>query len=848
MWVDAEAAREAIGGISRPDGEASVAKVARLSPVNDYIDPLPDDIAAARGRSMSEFLADIVTDVTVDGRVLTWNEGCEAMVGLPAEKAIGRHLDELLAGMLSGAAMTWLKLRTRAGAAWSEEHVSLGPGSHIILKVAVLPLHGDNGELLGYTILARDPQKAGEEMVDVATRALQYATVVESVHVGIGMRDESGKLTYVNERLAQMLGYRSGEMVGMQLRDLWMPEDRDARVKMGLPMEEPDQREFRYRRKDGSALSVLKESTPLYDAHNQFVGSIFTMSDISKLVEARTQAMDSDERFRRFFEFAQVGVVLTTLEGDMAEINPAFAQMLGYAPEELFGKSTDDLLCADNVYPARSLRTELTQNGLAMSDVEHCYQHRNGETVWLRTTTSAVPDGSGKPSYLIVVFSDISARVAAQEELADQARHDALTGLPNRSVLLEKIGDSNDGCCEGDNGSTALLFLDLDQFKLVNDALGHLAGDELLKGVARRLEAAAREGEMVARLGGDEFVVLAQGLRRPSDAESVAARLLDHLRAPFYVVGRQLFVTASIGIASCVGNAEASLREADEAMYRAKEMGRNQFASFEPALHYRTSRHLRLASQLHDALQKDQLSLRFQPIVDLQTGGVAAFETLLRWQHPKDGFLEPGEFIPLAEELGLIPMIGEWVTRQACLHAAGWQDVAPGVGVHINVSPHELGDAFVGRLIKSLGAANLAPEHVVVEITEMAMMPSRVSDGDVLGTLSDLGVTLSIDDFGTGYSSLSYLQKLPVDELKIDRKFVDRICESEADRAVVISVIQLAHALGLRAVAEGVETAAQAEVLASLGCDRGQGFYWSRPVPVEAIAGVVSGIGVSAFA
>ena len=807
--------------------------------------PTGSEFIAARARGLSEHFADAAIDISVDGYVLTWDERCEAITGVPASEALGRHINTLSLARLEGDIATWLSLQCRAGASWTEELI-IGPeGVHVILKLAVVPLTDSGGRLIGYTILGRDARTAQPPEVDLATREAHYRRVAETAHIGIGIRDADGRFTYVNEHLAEMLGYEADEMIGLDREKLWMPEEKAIHSTDVLTHQlAPDQKELRYRRKDGSALWVLKESSPLYDSDHNFAGQMFTISDISRLVEAREKAKESSEKFRHFFEYSQVGVALAMLTGELIEVNPAFAQMLGYKHEDLVGRNGEDFLAADEVDQSRALRAELGRGGIAMTDVEHAFKHRDGHVVWLRTAASLVPGAGGSPAHLVLVFQDVSTRKAVEQKLAHQASHDVLTGLPNRSLLVERIRAAIEEDRIRDEG-VALLFLDLDQFKLVNDALGHLFGDELLKAVAHRLESAVEEGETVARLGGDEFVVLTTGVKKRRGAESVAARVLGHLRRPFVVSGRQLFVTASIGVAMCTSDPEATLRNADEAMYKAKESGRNRFAVFEQTMRHRSSRHLRLASQLHDALVKDQFSLQFQPIVDLRGGGVTAFEALVRWQHPLDGDLEPSEFIPLAEDLGLIPMIGEWVTREACAAAAAWQKIAPGVNVHINVSPHELEDAFVGRLLKALGAAGLPPERVVVEITEMAVMPSQVSDSDMLATLSDLGVVISIDDFGTGYSSLAYLQRLPVDELKIDHKFVDRICESDADRAVVTSVIQLAHALGLRAVAEGVERPDQARLLASLGCDQGQGYFWGRPASAEELPAVLASIGTA---
>jgi diguanylate cyclase (GGDEF)-like protein/PAS domain S-box-containing protein len=664
-----------------------------------------------------------------------------------------------------------------------------------------------------------------------------YRQVVESTHLGIGMRIADGTITFANSRMAEMLGYEIDELLGMSIELLHVPEERSVLVAQANTRAARGayQMEIRLRRKDGVLLWILKESTALFDSAGGFTGTLFTLSDITERKQTEALLDEREARFRGYFQHAAVGVARVGLDGCLHEVNPAFARLVGYQPDELIGRSLSDLVDLSQRPLTEALLEDLSTGTVQWTELEQRYVHRDGRTVHLHISVSTVPGPDGHPLYLATVVQDISARKAIEDELAHRALHDSLTGLGNRALLLEQIARAL-ARVERHGGVVALLFFDLDQFKLVNDSLGHAAGDDLLVAVAERLLASSRREDSVARLGGDEFVVLCEGLSDPSGAAQVAGHLLDSLGAPFVVAGRQLFVTASTGVATTpAADADTLLREADAAMYQAKALGRNRFAVFAPSLHHRTSRQLRLASELHDALTHGELRLLYQPVVNVITGEVTALEALVRWEHPNEGLLSPDEFIPLAEDIGLISGIGAWATREACRQVGAWQNLKPGLAVHVNVSPHQLGDTFVGQVLNALAASGMRAGQLVLEITEQAVMTNFERSCEVLGTLRELGVRIAIDDFGTGYSSLAYLQNLPLDGLKVDQTFIQRLGDTDADTAIVTSVVSLAHIFGLTAIAEGVETRRQLATVRALGCDEAQGYFWSRPVAPELV-------------
>jgi diguanylate cyclase (GGDEF)-like protein/PAS domain S-box-containing protein len=427
-------------------------------------------------------------------------------------------------------------------------------------------------------------------------------------------------------------------------------------------------------------------------------------------------------------------------------------------------------------------------------------------------------------------------RTSERERLAHQALHDPLTALPNRSLFLERL----ELALAGPDPHVAVLFCDVDRFKVVNDSLGHDAGDRLLVTLAERLRGASRVGDIVARLGGDEFTVLCEGISDVAEAEIMAARLADAVAEPFELEGvDDAVVTASIGIALAESGAEAKdvLANADAAMYRAKQAGRNRVVVFDEHMRQETLERLHLESDLRRAVAKGELVLHFQPEVDLRDGTTRAWEALVRWDHPYRGLLFPGQFLPIAEQAGLLPALGEWVLREACMQAARWLGAsAPAPTVWVNVHAQQLAQPDLVEVVDAaLGAAGIAPELLCLEITESALMSDAAVSLNALNELRRIGVRLAIDDFGTGYSSLSYLRRFPVDYIKIDRTFIDGLGVDPEDSAIVAAIIAMGDSLGRTVVAEGVETELQRTELLRLGCVVGQGYLFARPAPATAI-------------
>jgi len=563
----------------------------------------------------------------------------------------------------------------------------------------------------------------------------------------------------------------------------------------------------------------------------------------------------SERRFAGAFTHASIGMALLAFDGRVLQGNPALGALLGRSADAITGHRLHEFVHEDQLDALGARLADAGRGDFAAGAVELRFRQPGGGTPWAALHFAAFTETeSGEPCF-IVQAQDITARRVAEEQLQQMAFHDTLTGLPNRRRFMQCL----DGAvlrARADGGHTyAVMFLDFDRFKLINDSLGHGAGDSLLVLLARRLQERLRPSDVVARLGGDEFALLTERLGHERDAISLAERLMEALRAPFLVAGQELQVSASIGITfGHLGytSAEAVLRDADTAMYKAKAAGRARVAVFDGSLHAEVSRRLRLEGELRQALDSGSLAVAYQPVFDLQApagaaepgapggarGPLRGLEALVRWRHPVEGPLPPAAFLPIAEECGLMAQLSDFMLRTACRQVRAWQLSHPAwaeLGVSVNVAAEDLAQAgFAARVQGALRESGLRGEHLTLELTENILM-SRI-DGALakLEELRRLGVRVAIDDFGTGYSSLSYLARLPIDTLKIDRSFVARLAHDADQAAVVRAIVHLGQSLRKAIVAEGIENAWQIEHLVGLGCQLGQGHHLAEPLDVAA--------------
>ncbi|HVV53236.1 MAG TPA: EAL domain-containing protein [Polyangia bacterium] len=510
-------------------------------------------------------------------------------------------------------------------------------------------------------------------------------------------------------------------------------------------------------------------------------------------------------------------------------------------PAQAVGLTDFDVFTDEHAAQALRDEQEIIRTGRPLVNIEEKETQAGGEVRWVSTTKLPLRDPRGRIVGTFGISRDITERKKAEAQLERQAFYDPLTDLPNRALFLDRLNHLfQRGRRALGSPLFALLYLDLDRFKSVNDSLGHEAGDELLIAIARRLERCLRPGDTLARLGGDEFTVILDEIASEADATGVAERIHAELTAPVDVRGYEVFASVSVGIAlSSAGyeSPEEMLRDADTAMYRAKAAGRARHQVFGGDMHQRAISSLRIESDLRRALERREITPHYQPIVDLQTGAVVGFEALARWRHPTKGMIPPDLFIPVAEETGLIGAIGEWMLGESCRQLRAWQLKHPSraaLGISVNVSTRQLSQgSIVAEVERVLGATGLDPACLALEITESALMHNLGAGAGVIQRLSAMSVALHLDDFGTGYSSLAYLHSFPVHALKVDRSFVNRMESAPQHTAIVKAIVSLAHNLGMEVVAEGIETSAQAEALRALRCQRGQGYLFSKPLAAE---------------
>ncbi len=562
---------------------------------------------------------------------------------------------------------------------------------------------------------------------------------------------------------------------------------------------------------------------------------------------AEVALRDSEERYALAVSGAKDGLWDWDLRSDRIYFSPRWKAMIGEEevgedPSEWFGRvHPDDLPCVRMALAAHLAgRAEDFES-------EHRIRHWDGNWRWVHTRGLAVRDAQGNAYRMAGSLSDITARKTAEERLLHDAFHDPLTGLPNRALFMDRLGMAIAHAKRRLSYTYAVLFIDLDRFKNINDSLGHSAGDELLVAVARRLSSCLRPGDTVARLGGDEFTILLDEVTDVDHAAQVAQRMHREMTQPFRIQGHEVYVTLSLGITLGAGGdydrPEDVLRDADTAMYGAKTSGKARDAVFDREMHDRAVALLQIETDLRRAVERSEFEIHYQPIVSLTDGQIDAFEALLRWRHPWRGLLQPDDFVPIAEETGLIVPIGWWVLREACRQLADWR-ILPGcrrpLAVTVNLSGKQFLQAdLVHRVEEILQHTGVEPECLRLEITESTIMSKAEEAIAKLQGLRDLGIKVYIDDFGTGYSSLSYLHRLPVDALKIDRSFVSEMCHREDRSEIVGTIVTLARNLRMDVAAEGVETAEQVSRLRGLSCHFGQGYFFSRPLGRIAAAGLI---------
>ncbi len=692
-------------------------------------------------------------------------------------------------------------------------------------------------------VLLQKNQQLKQELQQVQETEERFRQIAENVReVFFMISAETDEILYISPAYEQVWG-RSCESLYEDPQS-WLfaihPEDSFkalATLETQFRTGDEFQEEYRIVRPDGSIRWVSVNAFPIRDDSGKVSRFVGIAEDITQRKLAKLAMRKSEEQFRLTFEMAPIGMAITALNGKFKRVNQALCEALGYEEQELLKLSFTDITYAEDLELHKSQQQALLENKGSDFQIETRYISRDLRIVDAILKVVIVRDSKGQALHFNNQIVDITERKQMEQQLLHDALHDSLTGLPNRALFLDRLDHELKRAKTNQDYIFAVLFLDLDRFKVVNDSAGHLVGDQLLVEIARRLEKSVNFTDTVARLGGDEFTILLENIHNINNAIAVAEKIDQALRIPFSLQGYELFTSASIGIAlSSQGynKPDEIMRDADLTMYSAKEQGRARYEIFNSALHERAITRLQLETDMRRGIEREEFVVYYQPISCLETGKLAGFEALARWKHPTKGIVSPGEFIPVAEETGAIIPLGTWILKQACQQMQLWHEKYPqtsSLQISVNLSGKQLREQSLLEKIDSILQETALPgKYLKLEITESSLIENIEVATQTLLDIKSRDIKLSMDDFGTGYSSLSYLHRFPVDILKIDRSFVQDIQINKGNYAIVKAIVTLAHVLNMEVIAEGIEDTYQLDQLKLLNCEYGQGYYFAKPL------------------
>jgi diguanylate cyclase (GGDEF)-like protein/PAS domain S-box-containing protein len=796
------------------------------------------NVAQARRQlaAIVEDSGDAIFASTLDGIATSWNASAERLFGYTAEEMIGQSV-----GLLTppGRLDEQVDMRARLVTNRATEHYEAirqhKDGTLVDVAITASPTTDATGTVVGLSAIAHDISDRLASQRDLAASERQLAEAQRIAEIGSFQFDRrTGELTWSAEH-ARIVGLDPATMASPELfRPLLHPDDIPAfRAAWAATLERGDTFDLIYRivRPTGEERSVHGLAVAEFNGDGSVVKVTGTLRDNTERLRASRINREAERRFEVAFEQAGIGAGIVDLDGIPLRVNAAVCALLGRPHELLVGRRWDEYHHPDELPIGRAMQAR----GVAGSDSytdERRFLRPDGSIVWAVFHDVLVRDEAGNPQYHFAQLQDITERKAFEAQLAHQSLHDSLTGLPNRALLTDRLVHGL-ASARLPGSKLGVLFLDIDHLKVVNDSLGRGGGDELLRRVAERIAAVIRPADTLGRIGGDEFVIICADTTVDQIA-TIAGLVLEAVSEQCVIADQQWSVTASMGIVVADERAtpETLLRDADVAMYSARGHGRNRFEFFDESLRATAERRLATTANLRRALECDEFIVHYQPVIDLASGAMVSAEALVRWQSPAHGLISPAEFIPIAEETGLIIPLGAWVLEQACQQLIEWQHTSPAMSVAVNLSVSQvLSPGIVGQVEDILRRTGVRPESVWLELTESVFMGDVNYFARTLASLKALGLRLSIDDFGTGFSSLSYLKRFPVDAVKIDKSFVDGLGTELHDSALVAAILAMADALGLCVTAEGVETQDQLEILKTLHCGQAQGFLMARAMP-----------------
>ena len=803
--------------------------------------------AEKAGRLLSAIVqgsADAIVGLDLGGAVVSWNRAAEGLFGYTEAEMIGLPISLVFPPDNPSAPEEMLKrvAAARLPERW-ETQCRRKDASTVEVLVTVSTTTAASGDIDGLSLMATDITETRRSQVALLSSQRRLAVAQRIARMGSFEANLADGTFAWSEELPKVLGLDPEAEANLEALTAGAPlEDRQVFERLwsaGATDGTPFGLVYRIERSSTKAHCLHVRAMPERGEDGQVVKILGTVTDDTEALEAERLQRLTQIRFETGFDQAMIGALIADLSGVPIRVNRALCSFLGRPEADLVGTNWTGYGHPDETPFAQAVVAQMAAGHDTYAD-ERRFLLPQGGVVWASTNVTLVRDESGEALYYFVQLQDITQPKALSEELTRQALHDSLTGLPNRALLTDRMTHSL-ARARRHNQRLAVMFIGIDQFKMVNDSLGHTSGDEVLVGVASQISAVVRDGDTVARFGGDQFVVVCDDLSAVR-ADAIAQRILAAVGQTRRVGAHDLNLTASLGLAFATpeSSSESLLRDADAAMNRAKQRGRGSIELFDAALRAGIEERLDTASGLHRALERGEFEIHYQPIVDLSSGAMVAAEALLRWKRPGHGLIPPAVFIPLAEETGLIVPLGAWVLERACEELVRWQVHIASLRVAVNLSVQQLlAPSLKGMVGDVLARTALQPGDLCLELTESVFLEEFDYFTKMLSELKSVGVGLALDDFGTGYSSLGRLKRFPFDEVKIDRSFIEGLGRDPSDSAVVAAILGMADALGLTATAEGVETEDQLSRLKALGCSRAQGFYLAKPLPAAEMMALV---------